>query len=102
MNAYHKSEQFLADARRVARRRGYNPSKLTLATDGVHKLTYQSPQGIKHFGRLGYGDFLYYSRFEPDIAKQKRYVFRTSHKAMSKKFGLGKYSENELAINILW
>lgn len=102
MNAYHKSKQFLNDAKRAAYKRGYNPDFLELSNDGEHKLLYRSPDGLKRFGRLGYGDFLYYSRFEPDIAKQKRHVFRTSHKEISRIHDLGKYSPNELAINILW
>ena len=102
MNSYHKSSEFLRDAKRVAVSRGYNPDFLSLANDGVHKLTYKSPEGIKHFGRLGYGDFLYYKKFQPDIAKQKRNVFRTSHSKITKLHHLNKYSPNELAINILW
>lgn len=102
MNAYHKSQQFLQDARKAASRTGYDPSKLTLATDGIHKLTYDSPKGIKHFGRRGYGDFLYYSKFQPGIANTKRMVFRKSHGAISKIHKLDKFTPNELAINILW
>jgi hypothetical protein len=102
LGAYHKSKQFLADAKRQAVRSGYNPDFLQLGTDGKHKLTYHSPEGIKHFGLLGYGDFLYYKRYEPKIARQKRYTFRTSHKEITKLHHLGKYSPNELAINILW
>jgi hypothetical protein len=102
MEAYHKSDLFLNDARKTAEARGYDPNKLTLSTNGIHKLSYDSPDGIKHFGRLGYGDFLYYSRYEPTIANRKRIVFRRSHGAISKIHKLGKYSPNELAINILW
>jgi len=102
MEAYHKSNQFLKDARVVARRRGYNPDFLQLSNDGVHKLMYRSPAGLKRFGRMGYGDYLYYKRFHPEIANQKKHVFRTSHKEISKLHDLGKYSPNELAINILW
>ena len=102
MNAYHTSNQFLEDARKVALSRGYQPDRLTLANDGVHKLTYESPKGIRHFGRRGYGDYLYYSRYEPQIANRKRIVFRRSHGAISRIHQLDKYSPNELAINILW
>ena len=102
MEAYHKSKLFLKDAKTQAVKSGYNPDFLELGSDGKHKLTYRSPEGIKHFGLLGYGDYLYYKRYEPKIARQKRYTFRTSHKAMSRLYGLGKYSPNELAINILW
>ena len=102
MEDYHKSKLFLQDAKIVARRRGYNPDFLELSEDGQHKLLYRSPDGIKRFGRVGYGDYLYYKRFEPAIANQKRKVFRTSHKEISRIHKLGKYSPNELAINILW
>jgi hypothetical protein len=102
MEAYHKSKQFLKHAKARALAMGYNPDFLELASDGKHKLTYHSPEGVKHFGLAGYGDYLYYKRYEPKIAKQKRSVFRTSHKAMTRLYGLGKYSPNELAINILW
>lgn len=102
MEAYHKSQQFLSDAKKIAKMRGYDPDKLELATDGVHKLTYHSPKGIRHFGRRKYGDFLYYTRFQPEIAKVKRLRFRQSHKAISRIHNLDKYSPNELAINILW
>jgi len=102
MDTYHKSPLFLSDARKSASARGYDPEKLVLATDGVHKLTYDSPQGIRHFGRRKYGDFLYYSRFQPEIARVKRLRFRQSHKAISRMYNLDKYSPNELAINILW
>ena len=102
MDTYHNSKQFLKDAKARALANGYNPDFLQLATDGKHKLTYHSPEGIKHFGLSGYGDYLYYKRYEPDIAKVKRSTFRTSHKAMTRIYGLGKYSPNELAINILW
>jgi len=100
--AYHSSKQFLKDAKARAVATGYNPDLLDLDKDGKHKLVYHSPEGIRHFGLLGYGDYLYYKRHEPKIAKQKRHTFRTSHKAMSRIYGLGKYSPNELAINILW
>lgn len=102
MEAYHTSKQFLKDAKAKALKTGYNPDFLKLATDDTHKLTYLSPEGVKHFGRRGYGDYLYYKRYEPTIANVKRHTFRTSHKAMTRMYGLGKYSPNELAINILW
>ena len=102
MEAYHKSNLFLQDAKKSARRRGYNPDLLELSDDGIHKLLYRSPQGLKRFGRLGYGDSNYYKRYEPDIAKQKTFVFRSSHKEISRIHNLGKYAPNELALAILW
>jgi hypothetical protein len=35
-------------------------------------------------------------------ADQKRNTFQKSHRAMSKEYGLKKYSPNELALNINW
>ena len=102
MDKFHQSNEFLEAARKAAKKSGYNPNQLFLAKNGVHKLTYHSPLGLRHFGRLGYGDFLYYQKFEPQIADMKRRVFRKSHSAISTKYALDKYSPNELAINILW
>jgi len=99
---------YLGIARKVAKREGYDPSALTVALDGVHKLTYKSPEGIKHFGRVGYGDYIIYCWLERNneipkgFADVKRNVFRKSHSRMSEIHKLGKYSPNELAINILW
>ena len=93
---------YLAEAREVAARRGYDPEKLFAARDGIHKLEYHSPEGIRRFGRLGYGDFIIYSKRNPELARIKRNTFRKSHGAISKIHDLGKYSPNELAINILW
>jgi hypothetical protein len=97
-----KTYPYLKEARESAKRTGYDPEKLEVAKDGVHKLTYQSPEGIRHFGRLGYGDFIIYSKTNPELARQKRRVFRASHGKISEIHKLGKYSPNELAINILW
>ena len=102
MEAFHRSDAFLRAARAAARKGGYDPKKLTLAEDGRHKLTYDSPEGVKHFGLRGYGDYLWYSRTDPELAVKKRHVFRTSHGALSRKRGLGRYSPNELAMHILW
>ena len=103
MDDFFKSQKYLRLAKEQAMKSGYNPNKLSLATNGVHKLTYETPEGKKvNFGRLGYGDYLYYKSFQPDIADQKRTVFQKSHSAISKKYGLGKYSPNELALKINW
>jgi hypothetical protein len=97
-----KTYPYLKEAKAAARRTGYDPDKLSVATNGIHKLQYDSPEGIKRFGRLGYGDFHIYSKQDPALAKQKRHVFRQSHGKISEIHKLGKYSPNELAINILW
>jgi hypothetical protein len=102
MEQFSKSQEFLHKARAIASKRGYDPNKLELANDNNHKLTYYSPKGIKHFGKLGYGDYIWYSKIDPELAEKKRRTFRLSHSVISKHFHLDKYSPNELAINILW
>ncbi len=97
-----KQYPYLTEAKRKARETGYDPDKLFVAKDGVHKLEYHSPEGIKKFGRLGYGDHIMYSKTDKELAEKKRNVFRKSHGAITKKYNLGKYSPNELSINILW
>jgi DNA adenine methylase len=101
-------KEYLTVAKNQARKTGYDPDKLSYASDGDHKLIYDSPQGIKKFGKAGYGDFIIWSYLErmgkvpKGTAAEKRKRFRTSHGQMSKDYGLTKYSPNELAINILW
>lgn len=100
--------KYLDKAKKVAEKEGYDPNKLSLANNNDNKLKYESPEGIKYFGKAGYGDFLIWSFKEnrgdvkEGYAKMKRNVFRKSHGAMSKMYHLGKYSPNELSIKILW
>jgi hypothetical protein len=99
---------YLDVAKRVAKREGYDPDKLSLAVNNDNKLKYESPEGIKYFGKAGYGDYIIWSYLERNnevpkgYADMKRNVFRKSHGAMSKKYDLGKYSPNELAIKVIW
>jgi site-specific DNA-adenine methylase len=101
-------DEYLTVAKHLAKSKGYDPSKLSFASDGEHKLLYDSPQGLRKFGRVGYGDFIIWSYLErmgkvPEgTAKKKREVFHKSHRAMSKEYGLTKYTPNELALNINW
>jgi hypothetical protein len=101
-------ETYLKNAKKRAKEEGYDPKLLSLANNNDNKLRYESPDGVKYFGKAGYGDFLIWSFKERNkevpvgFADKKRNVFRKSHGAMSKKYNLGKYSPNELAINILW
>jgi hypothetical protein len=100
--------KYLLDARKRAKKQGYDPHKLMFAMDNDHKLRYDSPEGIKFFGKAGYGDYLIWSHKENQglvregYAKMKRKVFRTSHSEISKIHNLGKYSPNELSIRIIW
>ena len=99
---------YLTSARKAARKTGYDPSKLNFANDNNHNLVYESPEGRKYFGKVGYGDFLIWSfkerhgSVERGYANMKRHVFRTSHGEITRLHHLNKFSPNELSINILW
>jgi hypothetical protein len=101
-------ETYLEIARYVAKREGYDPTKLKMALNDDNKLSYSSPEGIKYFGKAGYGDYIIWSYLEmqgvvPEgHAEMKRCVFRKSHSKISDIHNLNKYSPNELAIRILW
>lgn len=101
-------DDYMTVARHLAKSKGYDPDKLSFASDGDHKLVYDSPEGIRKFGKVGYGDYIIYSYLErmgkvpKGTADSKRDRFHKSHRAMSKEYGLKKYSPNELALNINW
>jgi len=103
-----KPESYLKAVKHLAKESGYDPDKVELSQDGIHKVVYHSPEGLKRFGRVGYGDYIIWSYKEAKRkvpkghADKKRNVFRKSHGAMSKIHNLGKYSPNELSINLLW
>ena len=91
-----------------AKKNKYDPKLIDYAMDDVHKLKYFSPEGVKYFGRVGYGDFFIYKaleglkQIEKGTADKKRKIFHKSHDAITKKYNLGVYSPNELALKILW
>jgi hypothetical protein len=66
---------------------------------------YNTPNGKVYFGKPGYGDFIHYQLLEKEgkvpkgHADKKRKVFRLSHSAIKDS---GKFSANQLAINVLW
>lgn len=101
-------DDYMRVAKHLAKSNNYDPDKLSFASDGDHKLVYDSPEGIRKFGKVNYGDFIIWSYLErmgkvPEgTAAKKRNVFHKSHKAMSKDYGLTKYTPNELALNINW
>lgn len=96
---FSKSQKFLQLAKQQAEKEGYDPNKLFLSENKNKKLTYIHNNKKINFGQIGYGDYIYYKLFEPNIAEQKRNTFRKSH---SKIKDSGKYSPNQLAIRILW
>ncbi len=93
----------------MAREAGYATAP-RFSQDDTHKLEITTPEGrIKRFGRVGYGDYLLWRNEEnrggvdEGFADKKRAVFRKSHLAMSRKYGLtDRYAPNNLAIRILW
>ena len=99
---------YITQARMNATHHGYKSDLLSFAKDGDHKLKYESPHGVRYFGKAGYGDYIIYQdmeqegKVEPGYAKKKRKVFRDSHDKISEMRKLDKFSPNELAINILW
>lgn len=113
MDKFHKQlasvgldhDTYMKAVKVLAKRNGYDPKKVEMSDDGVHKLVYNSPEGLKRFGRVGYGDFIIWTQQEINgkvpkgFADQKRYVFRSSHGKIEDS---GKYSPNQLSINLLW
>ena len=99
---------YLTRARMMASHHGYRTDLLSFAKDGVHKLKYDSPDGVRRFGKAGMGDYIIYEylehegRVEKGYARKKRKVFRDSHEKISELRKLDKFSPNELAINVLW
>ena len=94
--------------KKKAKNNGYKSANLSWCLDGVHKLEYLSPEGVKKFGRVGYKDYYIYQQLEKKgevpvgYANTMKNRFRKSHGEITKKHNLNKYSPNELSINILW
>lgn len=95
--------KYLAIAREAAEAEGYDPAALTFSDNDTQKLMIVAPDGsISRFGRVGYGDFLIWSRVKPEIADTKRRTFKASHSKIKGDWADDKYSPNCLALNILW
>lgn len=99
---------YLYIARQIAEKKGYDPLLLNFSHNNNNKLSYDSPEGLKHFGKAGYNDFIIYNflelnnMIEKGYSQKKRNVFIKSHSKITEKYNLNKYSPNELSINILW
>jgi DNA adenine methylase len=103
------SRSYLTEVKRRAKVSGYDPRKVSLASDGIHKIQYTTPSGRKVlFGREGYGDHILWSQREKEglvpkgTASKKRNVFRKSHMAIKGKWKENPYSPNMLALSLLW
>jgi hypothetical protein len=100
---------YLKDARKTAKKNGYDSKSIFISDDSVHKLMMHTPYGIKRFGRVGYGDFLIWKFLEkqqkvPKLTSIiKRNRFHKSHEALAEKYNItDKFAPNTLALNILW
>ena len=99
---------YLTQARMMARHHGYRSDLLTFAKDGTHKLRYESPQGDKYFGKAGAGDYIIYQymeregKVEKGYASEKRKTFGDVQDTMSERRKLDRYSPLELETSILW
>lgn len=98
---------FLKTARKIAKYRDFNPDKLDLATDGIHKLEYRVDGKIIKFGRAGYFDFPTYlynaciGNMTIQEAFKKRFNYRQRARAVRDKMN-NKFSKSNLAWEILW
>ena len=97
-------DEYLKKARAAARKAGYDPKRLKMAYDGVHKLSMTDNEGKEHkFGRAGYGDFIIWSKVKgKEFADKKRNTFHKSHTKIKGDWRDDNYSPNNLALRILW
>ena len=102
------STDYLHEAKLRAYQAGYDPSLLSFANDGVHKLQYKTPKGIRKFGRVGYRDHIIWLHLEdegtvdPGYAEMKRNTYHKSHERISQIHKLDRYSSNALSLKIPW
>jgi len=96
-------DKYLETAKYVAEKRGYNPNKLTISNDGIHKLNYD---GVE-FGRVGYNDKIIYAWLELNnkvpkgTTKLKSKNYRLRAEKVMKRTN-NKYSPASLAFNFIW
>lgn len=97
------TEKYLKLAQFVAKKRGYDPEKLTISDDGIHKLDYD---GTK-FGRVNYNDKLIYTwlelngKIERGTTKKKFTNYRKRAKKVMEATN-NKYSPASLSYYIIW
>lgn len=97
-------ENYLKVVKHVASKKGYDPALLSFNTDGVHKLTYDSPAGIRHFGSAKLNDYIIYVMkegidFPVGNASKKQAAY---HKRFTDDKVHEKFSPWELSKNLLW
>ena len=103
-----KPKQYLKQAKTMAEKTGYDPSKVMFCNTGKNKLMYESPDGLVHFGNPDYPDYIIYSwlehkgEVEKGTADKRRELYRARATNIKGNWKKNKYSANNLAINILW
>lgn len=96
-------EEYLRKAREVANREGYDGRALQFSDNGVNKLMIYDDEGKpRHFGRVGYGDYIIYSATDKELAEKKRNTFHKSHSKIKGDWKNDKFSPNMLALKINW
>jgi hypothetical protein len=96
-------EDYLRKAREVANREGYDGRALEFSDNGKNKLMIYDDEGKpRHFGRVGYGDYIIYSATDKALADKKRNTFQKSHSKIKGDWKNDKFSPNMLALKINW
>lgn len=96
-------EEYLRKAREVANREGYDGRALEFSDNGKNKLMIYDDEGKpRHFGRVGYGDYIIYSATDKALADKKRNTFHKSHSKIKGDWKNDKFSPNMLALKINW
>lgn len=99
---------FLKTVRKIAKMQGYDPSKLYISQDGIHKLEYHLDNNKKiKFGRVGYMDFPNYlynvvlNNITLQDAIKKRINYRKRAIKVLNKIN-NDFSPSALSYKILW
>lgn len=96
--------KYLNEAKKEAKKNGYNPKNLFLSDKPNYKLMYLN----NHFGRVGYNDFIIWSHLEKKglvplgYADKKRNTYHKSHSKIKGDWVNNKNSPNMLSLNINW
>lgn len=100
-------EKFLNTVRKIAVNQGYDPYKLHICNDGIHKLEYNiNGKNIK-FGKLEYMDFPNYlynvilNNITLQDAIKKKINYRKRAIKVKNRIN-DKFSPSSLSYNILW
>jgi len=95
--------KYLKIVKKIAEKRGYNPEKLKISNDGLHKLEYN---GVR-FGRVGYNDKIIYMWMEkqgkvPKGTTIKKYTNYRARAEKVMKATNNKYSPSSLSYYLIW